>query len=69
MQAFLFFYRIKKKGRVKAMLWKRQEKRIIELNPSEVRLLLRALMNFRNKVMNAGKPTEDINELILMITK
>ncbi len=69
MQAFLFFYRIKKKGRVKVMLWKRQEKRIIELNPSEVRLLLRALMNFRNKVMNAGKPTEDINELILMITK
>jgi len=63
------FNRIKKKGRVKAMFRKKQQKRILELNPSEVRLLLRALMNFRNKVMNAGKPTEDINELILMITK
>ena len=60
---------IKKKGQVNAMFRKRQEKWIVELNPSEVRLLLKALMNFRNKVMNAGKPTEDINELILMITK
>ena len=51
------------------MFRKKQQKRILELNPSEVRLLLRALMNSRNKVMNAGKPTEDINELILMITK
>ena len=51
------------------MFRKKQQKRILELNPSEVRLLLRALMNFRNKVMKAGKPTEDINELILMITK
>ena len=60
---------MKKKGQVKAMFRKKQEKRIVELNASEVRLLLKALMNFRNKVMNAGKPTEDINELILMITK
>ena len=51
------------------MFRKRQEKRIVELNPSEVRLLLKALINFRNKAMNAGKPTDDINELILMITK
>ena len=51
------------------MFGRKQQQRIVELNPSEMRLLLRALMNFRNKVMNAGKPTEDINELILMITK
>ena len=31
--------------------------------------MLTALMNFRNKAMNAGKPTEDINDLILIITK
>ena len=51
------------------MFRKKQPKRIVELSPSEARLLLQALMNFRNKAMSAGKPTEDINELILMITK
>lgn len=51
------------------MFRKKQQKRIVELNPAEVRLMLKALMNFRNKAMNAGKPTEDINDLILMIIK
>ncbi len=61
--------KIKKKGLVTAMFRKKQQKRIVELNHSEVRLMLTALMHFRNKVMQTGKPTEDINELILMITK
>ena len=60
---------IKKKGQVTDMFRKKQQKRIVELSHAEVRLVLTALMNFRNKVMNAGKPTEDINDLILMITK
>jgi len=60
---------IKKKGQVTDMFRKKQQKRIVELNPAEVRLMLKALMHFRNKAMNAGKPTEDINDLILMITK
>ena len=51
------------------MFRKKQNKRVVELNPAEVRLILTALMHFRNKAMQAGKPTEDINELILMITK
>lgn len=51
------------------MFRKKQQKRIVELNLAEVRLMLKALMNFRNKAMNAGKPTEDINDLILMLTK
>lgn len=51
------------------MFKKKDEKRVVELNPSEVRLLLAALMNFRNKVAKTGRPTEDINELILMVTK
>ena len=51
------------------MFRKKQQKRIVELNRSEVRLMLTALMHFRNKVTQAGKPTEDINELILMIAK
>ena len=46
------------------MFKKKAEKRVVELNPSEVRLLLTALMNFRNKVAKTGRPTEDINELI-----
>ena len=46
------------------MFRKKQQKRIVELSPAEVRLMLTALMNFRNKAMNAGKPTEDINDLI-----
>ncbi len=51
------------------MFRKKQHKVIIELSSNETRLLLAGLMHFRNKVMKAGKPTEDINELILMITK
>ena len=51
------------------MFKKKAEKRVVELNASELRLLVTALMNFRNKVERAGKPTEDINELILMVTK
>lgn len=51
------------------MFKKKAEKRVVELNASELRLLVTALMNFRNKVARAGKLTEDINELILMVTK
>lgn len=51
------------------MFRKKAQKRVVELSPGEVRLVMAALMNFRNKVMSAGKPMEDINELILMITK
>ena len=51
------------------MFKKKVEKRVVELNASELRLLVTALMNFRNKVARADKPTEDINELILMVTK
>ena len=29
----------------------------------------KALMNFRNKCMALGKPTEDINDLLLMVMK
>ena len=51
------------------MFKKKAEQRVVELNASELRLLVTALMNFRNMVARAGKPTEDINELILMVTK
>lgn len=49
------------------MRLKKARKRIVELSPAEVRLLRYALMQFRNKVLNAGKPTEDIESLLLML--
>ena len=51
------------------MLWKKEKKVVVALSPSEVRLMRTALLNFRNKAVKAGKPTEDINELILRIMK
>ena len=49
------------------MRFKKSQKRIVELSPAEARLLRYTLMQFRNKVLNAGKPTEDIESLLLML--
>ena len=49
------------------MRFKKAPKRIVELNRDEVRLLRHALMQFRNKCINALKPTEDIETLLLML--
>ena len=49
------------------MRFKKSQKRIVELSPAEARLLRHALMQFRNKVLNTGKPTEDIESLLLML--
>ena len=49
------------------MRFKKSQKRIVELSPAEARLLRYALMQFRNKVLNTGKPTEDIESLLLML--
>ena len=51
------------------MFWNKEKKVVVALSPSEVRLMRTALPNFRNKAVKAGKPTEDINELILQIMK
>lgn len=50
------------------MLRRKAEKRIVELSPDEARLLREALA-FRNKLLSAGKPTEDVNELIIKVMK
>ena len=44
-------------------------KRIVELNPEELQLAKYALLGFRNKLVAQGKPTEDVNELLLKIMK
>lgn len=59
---------IKENDEVVTMLfWKKEQKVVVALSPREVCLMMTALLNFRNKAVKAGKPTEDINELILRI--
>lgn len=48
---------------------RKAEKRMVELSPEEARLLRGALPAFRNKLLSAGKPTEDVNELIIKVMK
>ena len=48
---------------------RKAEKRMVELSPDEARLLRGALLAFRNKLLSAGKPTEDVNELIIKVMK
>lgn len=54
---------------VSDMFRRKKDKRIVELNPEELRLAKYALLGFRNKVVAQGKPTEDINALLLKIMK
>ena len=49
------------------MWFKKSKKCIVELSPAEIRLLRTAMMRFRNKVLSAGKPTEDIEDLLLQL--
>lgn len=51
------------------MFRRKNDKRIVELNPEELRLAKHALLEFRNKLIAEGKPTEDVNELLLKIMK
>ena len=51
------------------MFVRKQEKRIVELDAFELRLAKQALLSFRNKILREGKPTEDVNALILKIMK
>ena len=54
---------------VPQMFRRKAEKRIVELSHDEVRLMREALLAFRNKILSAGKPTEDVNELIIKVMK
>lgn len=51
------------------MFRRKKDKRIVELNPEELRPAKYALLGFRNKLVAQGKPTEDVNELLLKIMK
>ena len=41
----------------------------LELNIEEKRLLRRAMLDFRNKVLAQNGPTEDIDRIILMLAR
>ena len=59
----------RQKGVVLQMFRRKAEKRIAELSPDEARLMLEALLAFRSKLLSAGKPIEDVNELIIKVMK
>jgi len=60
---------VRKEMEVLEMFRRKAEKRIVELSPEQVRLAKYALLGFRNKLLAQGKPTEDVNELLLKIMK
>jgi hypothetical protein len=68
-QAFSDRLRLKTETEVPKMFRRKQEKRIVELDAFELRLAKYALLSFRNKILREGKPTEDVNELIIKIMK
>ena len=43
--------------------------RVLELCANERRLLTTAMLVFRNKLLSSGKPTEDVNELLIRLVK
>lgn len=47
----------------------RQQLYHVKLTEPEYQMLLQAMLDFRNRVARENGPTEDINELILKITK
>ena len=45
----------------------RDEKRVVTLNGFEQRLMVAGLTDFRNDALRDGKPTEDVDGLILKV--
>ncbi len=51
------------------MFGRKKRDRILELCADERRLLRNAMLAFRNKLLAADKPTEDVSELLLRLMK
>ena len=45
----------------------RDEKRVVTLSDYEQRLMVRGLADFRNDAIRDGKPTEDVDSLLLKV--
>ena len=44
-----------------------EEKRVVELNGFEYRLMVNGLSDFRNDLIRDQKPTEDVDDLLLKV--
>ena len=51
------------------MFGRRKRDRVLMLCIGEHWLLTSALLAFRNKLLAGGKPTEDVNELLIRLMK
>ena len=47
----------------------RRKKIVLALTRAEQRLLISSLLAFWNKLLAVGKPTEDVNKLLLRLMK
>ena len=50
-------------------MFKYRRNRVLTLCAGERRLLVKALLSFRNKLVASGKPVEDINELLIRLLR
>lgn len=51
------------------MFGRSKRDRVLVLCAGERRLLTSAMLAFRNKLLASGKPTEDVNELLIRLMK
>ena len=51
------------------MFGRSKRDRVLMLCGGERRLLTNAMLAFRNKLLAGGKPTEDVNELLIRLMK
>lgn len=51
------------------MFGRSKRDRVLVLYTGERRLLTSAMLAFRNKLLTVGKPTEDVNELLIRLMK
>ena len=49
------------------MRFVKEPKRVVEVSPFELTFLRQVMLRFRNKMLSAGKPTEDIDDLLLKL--
>ncbi len=49
------------------MFRRKNNLRVVELSATEKRLLIEAMIHFRNKLTALNKPTEDVNEILLRL--
>ena len=51
------------------MFRRNKRDRVLVLCAGERRMLTTAMLSFRNKLLSSGKPTEDVNELLIQLMK